>query len=1041
MSLVPFAFAQLLIPIIRVLFFMMTLHKTISFEIYILDAIKTLNEITDNLMSQADSLSTMDTKFTFKIVRNELARITSIGNESRKKLDLADVFSKYELQLKTTNKLLNSVKNPWKHSDVLIVPGNENNRCHDNDFEHIGAISILPTMGELLSELQPNLPGNHMDVEKAHWLPEGPERLLDTHFRLLREDLVGPIRDNITSYFKFLANPSQFTKKYYNGRLQATPTGKLSAQKVGSVDICVHEGVIFESLQISRHNGISIVLKFDHPPNLPTKPKIKQYWESGGNLANGAMVGLVIKHPDMGNTPLKVIFGCVTDRDEKKLVRDRPEISVVFPVKYLDGEVFKCLLNCKGHVLIENNNIMFESYRPILATLQNMNPATLPFAKYLCYPSRRQNEQSDKVTDPPLYAMVPNYMINLNNLWPGIPNYAFDPNNATERKSCLEFLSKHNAFDKSQAAAFINALISDISCIQGPPGTGKSFIGVQLVRTILQNRSFITPNAPILLICFTNHALDQFLLHLLKLGIDSIARLGGNSKVEELQELSAFNLERFEKSRGQKRGEWECFREMDELRDKLHKLNNNIFKWEPNWKDISEHLTIFQPDQYMSFLVMLEYIEEEQRTWTKKGKKDFDIIDYWKNGEDLALTQHEELEDQPDSDKITRKGINRFSLLSVDGNLSKGSSSAKPPTVNKPKPKKIVVKDIEELMELPDVWLMIIPERQRLLAYWKETIFDSRLQQINYLSTKIDKCQKKLQTLRDSGLADILRNKEIIGVTTTGAAKYSNLIKSLNYRIVICEEAGEVLESHILASLQPTVQQLIMIGDHFQLRPHLALHSLSAESNTGKKYQLDLSLFERLQNPNYKFPLQTLEVQRRMRPEISELIRKTLYPSLSDSIMVEDRENVPGVKDNVFFMDHTAPEDDKGQGIQGNSHSNEFEADYVIGLLQFLLRKGYKPDDIVILTPYVGQLLKIRKKLQSLYTVFISDRDTSQLKVEFQEEELNDEVNYEVIAEKKKLGQCIRVSTIDNYQGEESKIVIISLVRNKKGKKGSIGFF
>ena len=38
-------------------------------------------------------------------------------------------------------------------------------------------------------------------------------------------------------------------------------------------------------------------------------------------------------------------------------------------------------------------------------------------------------------------------------------------------------------------------------------------------------------------------------------------------------------------------------------------------------------------------------------------------------------------------------------------------------------------------------------------------------------------------------------------------------------QIIICEEAAEVLEAHVLASLSPQTEQLILIGDHDQLRP------------------------------------------------------------------------------------------------------------------------------------------------------------------------------------------------------------------------------
>jgi superfamily I DNA and/or RNA helicase len=36
---------------------------------------------------------------------------------------------------------------------------------------------------------------------------------------------------------------------------------------------------------------------------------------------------------------------------------------------------------------------------------------------------------------------------------------------------------------------------------------------------------------------------------------------------------------------------------------------------------------------------------------------------------------------------------------------------------------------------------------------------------------------------------------------------------------MLVEEAGQVLEAHILGSLVPSVQHLIMIGDPLQLRP------------------------------------------------------------------------------------------------------------------------------------------------------------------------------------------------------------------------------
>ena len=66
-------------------------------------------------------------------------------------------------------------------------------------------------------------------------------------------------------------------------------------------------------------------------------------------------------------------------------------------------------------------------------------------------------------------------------------------------------------YDQSQRKALISALTSEMALIQGPPGTGKTFIGVEIVRAILENRNRFGIIEPILLVCYTNAALDQFL--------------------------------------------------------------------------------------------------------------------------------------------------------------------------------------------------------------------------------------------------------------------------------------------------------------------------------------------------------------------------------------------------------------------------------------------------------------------------------------------------------------------------------------------------
>jgi len=65
----------------------------------------------------------------------------------------------------------------------------------------------------------------------------------------------------------------------------------------------------------------------------------------------------------------------------------------------------------------------------------------------------------------------------------------------------------------------------------------------------------------------------------------------------------------------------------------------------------------------------------------------------------------------------------------------------------------------------------------------------------------------------------VLSEAAVIGMTTTGVAKFQALIQQARPELIIVEEAAEVLEAHILAALSSATKHLVLIGDHEQLRP------------------------------------------------------------------------------------------------------------------------------------------------------------------------------------------------------------------------------
>lgn len=126
------------------------------------------------------------------------------------------------------------------------------------------------------------------------------------------------------------------------------------------------------------------------------------------------------------------------------------------------------------------------------------------------------------------------------------------------------------------------------------------------------------------------------------------------------------------------------------------------------------------------------------------------------------------------------------------------------------------------------------------------------------------------------------------------------------------------------------------------------------------------------------------------------------YQNLRDAQSVYARESVKGVVKNLMFINHSSAEVlDK----EFKSHKNPYEAQFALWLARYFLQQTYLADQITILCTYLDQLLELRKKSQSI------------------------------------LGpnHGVNIQSVDNYQGEENDIVILSLVRSNN-PDNKIGF-
>lgn len=483
--------------------------------------------------------------------------------------------------------------------------------------------------------------------------------------------------------------------------------------------------------------------------------------------------------------------------------------------------------------------------------------------------------------------------------------------------------------------------------------------------------------------CHTNHALDQFLKHLDTAGVDGIVRIGNRSTTPELE------------SRNLRRLKSEAPLTTIERHD-LEILNQKEWDREKQTQKVAEDL---------------------QRTCERP--QDPHLLNY------IAKTR-------PDIHRqLAKRG--RVSVTPQAG-LTAWLGTQRPSGVASEKC------DLEQLGHNAgiDIHSLSSAERWALLDHWMGEIYQQKVDVAFESVMEAEVHRKNVGKIFDTVEQRILSKAHIIGITTSTVARRIDLFKSVSPKVMICEEAAEVSEPHFISTLIPGLEHLIQIGDHKQLRPHINNHKLGVESDTEKKWQFDRSQFERRATgePGLSpVPFAQLNVQRRMRPEISKLIKR-LYPGLRDHSITMDHPDVAGMRHNLFWLDHDYPEDAQYEGRHAMSHRNRWEAKMATALVRHLVRQGkYKAGDIALLTPYIGQLSCLSAALGQEDGIFIDGKDEHD-RVSLGEHDEGQIVERPI--KKENLLDGVRLATIDNFQGEEAKVVIVSLVRSNP--KHKIGF-
>ena len=357
--------------------------------------------------------------------------------------------------------------------------------------------------------------------------------------------------------------------------------------------------------------------------------------------------------------------------------------------------------------------------------------------------------------EPPAYARNRGFSYNLDALADN-GSFRFTPGKPFD----YEALQEATTLDPAQQASVLHALSSELALIQGPPGTGKSYTGVALVQTLLKSRK-AADLGPILIVCYTNHALDQFLESLIRGQVGQIIRLGSRSHSEVLEKLTLHHLvHEMEQTKTEGQEKWRTRNEHDvevaAVEIILSRLDNV-----KSWTSIRDYLQEYHPQHF----TQLFQTATDEEGFQLVQEKEADRLGHWLRGPS-----------------------NKIYDVSTIGADPEG---------------KLVDQAPRSLARLKTTLLldMSVEERRLLYNYWVKTqtevLSDELLRALdsyNDAKAALEKCNREIN-LR------CLLEAQIVGCTTTGLARNLDVLRRVRTKVVVVEEAGKSISNAFISVL------------------------------------------------------------------------------------------------------------------------------------------------------------------------------------------------------------------------------------------------
>jgi len=175
-----------------------------------------------------------------------------------------------------------------------------------------------------------------------------------------------------------------------------------------------------------------------------------------------------------------------------------------------------------------------------------------------------------------------------------------------------------------------------------------------------------------------------------------------------------------------------------------------------NWKRVENLLKLDFPHQYAQLSC-----EPDEDGFLPIAGKNGNFFDFWIMGRDIEKT--------------------RFFLEPQHSQQHTRNVTDRPP---------------ESILRVSEsnIWELSKDERQCLAQHWESHLRDQGISSFMALDVEFSNSSMKLNKLQDEYRVRALEDADIVGLTTTGLAQFASVLERVNFKVLICEEAGEVLE-------------------------------------------------------------------------------------------------------------------------------------------------------------------------------------------------------------------------------------------------------